>query len=176
MNERIALYSASLYDVAKENACEKEVYECLCDARSILSEFEEYAKIVSSSAVAPKERERMVEEAFGAAHPYVLNLMKLLAKKRLFGIFDAVAEEYEKTYFKNNSIERAVITTAIDLDENKKKSIAERIEKAIGKSVIPEFVVDEKILGGIIIETENSNIDASVTGALGSIKRFISKN
>ena len=102
--------------------------------------------------------------------------MKLLAKKRLFGIFDAVAEEYEKTYFKNNSIERAVITTAIDLDENKKKSIAERIEKAIGKRVIPEFVVDEKILGGIIIETENSNIDASVTGALGSIKRFISKN
>lgn len=174
MNERIALYSACLYDVASENGCEKDVYECLCDVREVMLQFEEYVKIVSSSSIAPNERENLVETAFFSSHPYVLNLMKLLAKKRLLNIFNSVAKEYEKTYFKNNNIERCVITTAIALDEKKKTSIVERLEKAMGKKLIPHFVVDEKILGGIVVETDNSNFDASVTGALGAMKRLLS--
>ncbi|MBQ8003169.1 MAG: ATP synthase F1 subunit delta [Clostridia bacterium] len=174
MNERVGLYSSSLYDVASEEHCEKEVYECLSEIKRILSENGEYAAIVSSASIPSVEREKLIDEAFGAfVHPFVLNFMKLLAQKRLFYIFEDVAKEYEKTYFKNNNIEHASITTAIELDDEKKKSIVERIEKTMGKKIIPSFLVDASILGGIVIETENSNIDASVTGALGSIKRFL---
>ena len=176
MNERVKLYSSSLYDVARENNCQSEVYECLVDVKNILGEFDEYKRILSSAAIDSGERERLVEEAFKSAHPYVLNFMKLLAKKRLMGIFEAVAEEYERSYLKDNNIERVVITTAMVLDEEKKKSIAEKIENKTGKKIIPEFVVDETILGGIVIRTENSNFDASVTGKIESLRRFMSKN
>ena len=84
MNERINLYSSSLYDVAKEEGCEKEVYESLELVKGLLSEHEGYIKIMSSSAIAFSERERLIDEAFGGSvHPFVLNFMKMLSKKRM---------------------------------------------------------------------------------------------
>lgn len=176
MNERINLYSSSLYDVAKEEGCEKEVYESLELVKGLLSEHEGYIKIMSSSAIAFSERERLIDEAFGGSvHPFVLNFMKMLSKKRVFEIFIKAAEEFEKTYFKAAGIERATITTAVELSDEKKKEIADRIAKATGKEIIPLFVTDEKILGGILVETENTAIDASLSGKLESIKRYIGK-
>lgn len=177
MNERIALYSSSLYCVAVEGGCTKEVYESIIGVRDILAKNADYAKIISAASIEYDVREKLLDEAFsGRVHPFVLNFMKILARKRIFEILSDVAEEFKKSYFKDNNIERTKITTAICLSDEKKKAVTDRIAKATGKEIIPEFVVDEKILGGIIIETENSNVDASLTGKLDTIKRYISKN
>lgn len=177
MNERIALYSSSLYDVAAENGCAKEVYESLMSVKEVFSEHEDYVKILSSASVVWEEREKLIDEAFsGRVHVYVLNFIKILAKKRFCEIFLPCAEEYEKSYFKAGNIEHATITTAIELSEEKKKEIIEKISASTGCEIIAEFVVDSEILGGIVIETEKTSIDASVTGKLESIKRHISKN
>ena len=176
MNERIDLYSSSLYSVAEESKCEKEVYESLSLVKAVLSENRDYAKLMSSAAIALGVREGLLEEAFsGNVHPFVLNFMKLLCKKRIFEIFPSVAESYEKAYFKSNNIERAKITTAIELSDEKKNEIVKRISASTGKELIPQFFVDEKLMGGIVIETESSSIDASLNGKLEAIKRYISK-
>lgn len=176
MNERVSLYASSLYNVAQEEKCEKEVHESLALVKAVLSENGEYMKIMSSAAIALEERERLLEEAFsGNVHPYVLNFMKLLSKKRAFEILPTVAESYEKAYFKNNNIERAKITTAIELGDEKKAEILKRISSSTGKEILGEFLVDEALMGGIVIETEQSSIDASLSGKLESVKRYISK-
>ncbi len=176
MNERINLYSSSLYAVATENGCGKEVYESLSMVVDLLEKHGDYAKVMSSSAILFEEREKLIDEAFlENVHPFVLNFMKILSKKRVFEIFESVAKEFEKAYLKDNNIERARITTAIELSDEKKKEILSKLSRATGKEIIPEFLTSEKILGGILIETENSNIDASLKGKLESIKRYISK-
>lgn len=176
MNERISLYASSLYSVAEESDSEKEVYESLALVKAVLSENRDYAKVMSSAAIALSVREGLIEEAFsGNVHPFVLNFMKLLCKKRVFEILPAVAESYEKAYFKAHNIERAKITTAIELSDEKKDEIIKRVSASTGKELIGEFFVDEKLMGGIIIETESSSIDASLNGKLESIKRYISK-
>ncbi len=177
MNERIALYSSALYDVAVESACEKEVYESLVSVKELFAEYKDYVKILSSASVAYEEREKLIDDAFsGRVHPFVLNFIKILAKKKICEIFSPCANEFEKSYFRDKHIEHATITTAVELSEEKKKDIAKRISLATGCEIIPEFLVDEGILGGIVIETEKTSIDASVTGKLESIKRHISKN
>jgi F-type H+-transporting ATPase subunit delta len=105
-----------------------------------------------------------------------LNFLKLLAKRRIANIFLPCVKNYEKLYFKDNNIERATITTAIELAEDKKREIVEKIEASSGKKVIPSFIVSPDIVGGIVIETESSAIDASVKTKLESIRRYISKN
>ena len=177
MNERINLYSSCLYAVSVEENCERDVYESLCLLTDILSENKDYVKLMSSTAISQNEKEALLDKAFSQSlHPFVLNFMKILCKKRIFGIVPSVAREYEKTYFNENNIAKAKITTAIELRDEKKQEVAGKISKAIGKEIIPEFFVDENILGGILVETENAGIDASLTGRLESIKRFIGKN
>lgn len=177
MNERVGLYSMSLYSAACEEGCAKEVYDSLKVIEEVLKDNGEYIKIASSALISAEEREGLVDEAFsGRVNILSLNFMKILAKKRIFDILVPCIGEYEKQYLKDNNITNATITTAFELDEKRKEAIINKIGKATGKTVIGEFVVKKDIVGGIIIETENSSVDASVTGKLQSIERYISKN
>lgn len=177
MNERINLYSSCLYAVSAEENCERDVYESLCLLADVLSENKDYVKLMSSTALSQNEKEKLLDEAFSQnMHPFVLNFMKILCKKRIFEIIPSVAKAYEKAYFNEKNITKAKITTAIELKDEKKQEIIEKISKALGKKIIPEFLVDENILGGILVETESAGIDASLTGRLESIKRYIGKN
>lgn len=177
MNDREALYSRSLYEAACEENVSEDVYDSLKTVQKVLADNEEYIKIVSSANLEANERERLIDEAFeGRIHVFALNFMKILAKKRIFEIVLPCAEEYEKRYFEDNNIAYATITTAFELDEQKKKDVVEKTEKSVGKKIIPNFVVDREIVGGIVIETGNSEIDASVAGKLRAIKRHMGKN
>lgn len=177
MNERVTLYSSTLYSLANEEGCTREVYDSLKAVEKLLEENGEYIQIVNSASLALSVREELLEEAFGGKlNVYVLNFMKLLAKKRMFEMFMKVVKEYEKKYFEDNNIERATIVTAFELNEAKKKAVVAKIAESVKKEIIPVFTVKPDIIGGIVIETENSSIDASVSGRLRSIERFISKN
>ena len=175
MNERIALYSASIYDVAREENCISAVYESLKAVEGLIGE--DYVKLLTSAQLKSEEREALIGEAFGEkVHPYVLNFMKILAKKRIFDIFIPCSKEFEKKYYKENNIEKITVTTAFDLTDEKKQDIIEKLEKSTGKTIEAQFKVKGEIIGGIIIETETSAIDGSVMGKLKKIERHISKN
>lgn len=177
MNERVALYTASLYDCAVEENSSKEVYESLMAVLKAVEKNPEYVRIMNSVVLTHAEKESLVEEAFsGQIHEFALNFIKILAKKRIFDILIPCIKEYEKKYLKDNNIQNATIITAIELDDEKKNAIVEKISKSSGKRVNATFKVDECILGGIIIETDNSGIDASVKTKLAEIGRHISKN
>ena len=177
MSERESLYASCLYDAALESSCVKEVYDDLVLIKGLFEEFDEYPSVLSSYEIPLDERERLLDEAFGKnVHVYTLNFLKLLAKKRIVGIFARCAELYEKRFFKDNNIKRAKVVTAVALDEDKRKRIVEKIEESTGGKIISEFEVDLTLLGGMVIETDFSSIDASVRTKLDKIRRYIGKN
>ncbi len=176
MDDRAMLYCNSLYEAADEENCVKDVYESLKVTNEIVCENPDYIRVISSAAINKEERETLVREAFeGRVHGYVVNFLMILAKKRIGDILPSVVKEFEKRYFKENNIENAVIYTAVELKEEKKKEIKEKIEKISKKKIIADFKVDESLVGGIVIETDNCAIDASISGKLQSVKRFISR-
>lgn len=177
MNEREQLYSSSLYSAACEAGAEGEVYDNLQLVGTLISENPRYVGVINSANLPLETREALIDEAFsGNVHVFVSNFLKLLAKRRIADILMPCIRNYEKLYFKDNNIERAKIITAFALSEEKKKEIVKKISSSTGKRVIPSFTVSPEIMGGIVIETETSAIDASVRTKLDDIKRYISKN
>lgn len=177
MNERTALYSASLYAISVEENSAKDVYDSLKLIEKIIEENPDYTALLASSNLKCEEKERLIDEAFeGQIHTFALNFLKILAKKRICDILIPCIKEFEKKYLDDNNIENATIITAIELDEAKKQEIVEKISKSTGKTVNATFSVKEEIIGGIVVEMENSGIDASISGRLQSMRRYINKN
>lgn len=177
MDERAALYSSSLYDLALEEGVSKEVYEGLKMMDSLFKENPDYIRVIDSVQIPSDERERLIDEAFeGNVHVFLLNYLKILAKIRSANIFAESFEEYEKRYFADQNIERARIITAFELSDEKKNDVVKRISAASGKTVLAKFETDKSIVGGIVIRTDTSAIDASVKTKLDNIKRYIGKN
>ena len=105
MTEYAVSYASALYELACEESKSTEILDDLntiCDA---VCENSDYVKLINAPDIEFKEKEKLLDEAFlNNADRYVLSMMKMLAKNRLFGILPLCRDEYEKSYNKDNNI------------------------------------------------------------------------
>ena len=65
----------------------------------------------------------------------------------------------------------ARVTVARETDEAEQKLIADRLSKAIGKTVVPHLNVDPRILGGVVVRVGDTVMDGSLRKRLATLKR-----
>ena len=72
--------------------------------------------------------------------------------------------------FHNNIVKMTAITSVALKSEQREKLIG-KLEEKSGKKVILSEKIDPSILGGIIVEYDNSRIDNSVKGKLEAVAK-----
>ena len=171
MTEYAVSYAEALYSLASD---EKKSDIILNDLRSIciaLAENEGYVKLINAPDIVFEEKQRLIDEAFGASvDKYVLNLLKILAKNRLFNIVVSLKDEYEKSYNKDNNIEKATVICAFELSEALREKLEAKLNEITKKTVAAEYVTDKSVLGGFVVRFSDSQIDASIKGRLEALK------
>ena len=65
---------------------------------------------------------------------------------------------------------RASITSVIELSENEKFALLDKLKQKTGKEILPEFSIDKNILGGIVIKINDTVIDLSVKKRIENLK------
>ncbi len=68
---------------------------------------------------------------------------------------------------------KAVVITAVPLQEATAAELQQRLEKRSGKKVILQETIDPKIGGGLVIKMEGEVIDGSVTHMLRQFRRSL---
>ncbi|MDX1699937.1 MAG: ATP synthase F1 subunit delta [Melioribacteraceae bacterium] len=63
------------------------------------------------------------------------------------------------------------ITSAVELNDTQKREIETRLEKIIGKKVIPNFSIDSEIIGGFKARFGDTVIDASIKHQIELLKK-----
>jgi len=101
------------------------------------------------------------------------NLIQLLVDNRRLVYLPEVAALYE-TYRKEaeRSVDAQVIT-AFPLDDEQQRRIADALQARLGRTVTLHQTVDESLLGGVIIRTQDQVIDGSVTAQLDKLARAL---
>jgi F-type H+-transporting ATPase subunit delta len=65
----------------------------------------------------------------------------------------------------------ASVTTAREVDKKLGKEVAERLEAAVGKTVLPHFHVDAQVLGGVVVRVGDRVFDGSLRRRLQTLRR-----
>ena len=171
MAEYAASYAEALYSLA---SCEQKAevilndLNCVCDA---VNENRDYIKLINLPDMVFDEKEKLLDNAFvNSVDKYVLSFLKLLAKNRLFDIVCDVRNEYEKSYNKDNNIEKITVVSAFELSDAIKEKLEAKLEEMTKKAVKAEYRADTSVLGGLLIKFSDSQIDASVKGRLEALK------
>jgi len=167
-------YAHSLFALAEEENKEQGIFEELTELSHIFRENPEYAVLLDSPTVNVKERCSLIDSAFSQCSEYVKNFLKILCEKKYIHIFPECVKEYEKQYNKKLGIEKVTVITAVPLSDELREKLIKKLEKDTGKKIALELRVDESILGGIILRTENSQTDASVRARLDGIRAELS--
>jgi len=139
-----------------------------------VSENEDAKALLVNAQVSSKDRATIVLKAAGVDSEQVSRLVVLLCSRNKASLLPIISEMLEQLILESNAKVMVDVTVAHKLDSGLSKKLKDTISKGIGKEVNLNVATDASILGGLILNIGDRQIDHSVRGRLNSLKRTLS--
>ncbi len=156
-------YAGALYGLAKDEGLSQTIYEQI---QVLLAAFEQepaFLRLLGGAGLSGQERCQVLNDSFqGKVHPYVLNLMRIMAGKGDAHQLCDCCRAYICQYKQDHGALQVWAVTAIPLEPPLKKKMIQKLEKLTGRKVELTNRVDPKCLGGVRLEYEGRQIDGTV--------------
>lgn len=167
-------YARALFEVALKHGQLEQTSEELASLRTLMRASEElrrffYSPLVPRDYKAMRLRRILKDRIL----PFVMRLLELLVEKRRENLFEAICDEFERLKEAHLQVERAIITSAVPLDEAQQTALIQKLEQTTGKKILPMFKVDPSLIGGVRIRIGDYQIDGSLRGALDRLRESI---
>lgn len=94
------------------------------------------------------------------------NFLKLLLEYGRIGVLPEIAAHFEALKAETENAVDVTVTSAAPLDETQKKTIADALQKRLGREIRLETELDENLIGGAVIRAGDVVIDGSLRARL----------
>lgn len=167
-------YASALFALSAEEGSKKDVADSLKTVKSVFAEFPEYTELLAAPSLPFEERAELIDKAFADnIHEYAVSFIKLLCERGHIRELADCIDEYLKLYEASDGIATAYVTSAVELTEDEKKALCEKLEKKLCRRVELICDVDASILGGIIVKADGNVMDGSLRSRLSDVKTVI---
>ena len=178
-NPRLAArYAKSLVDLSQEQGQLEVVFADMQFLHRLCASSAELVNLLKSPVIKSDKKIKILE-ALTAGKISALSsaFITLLAKKGREGDLMEMAQSFVKQYQALKGIHPVKLTTATPAGDALKQLIEEKGKAAKGwKHIELETVVDEKLIGGFLLEMDSQMLDASILHDLRQVKRQFDKN
>lgn len=103
--------------------------------------------------------------------PISLSFVELIINNKREKYLKRITLDFIDIYKKNKGINSVVLTTAYELTEDEKQKVANAIEEKTKSTVELKTTIDESILGGLILQINDKELDMSVQKQLQRFKQ-----
>ena len=107
--------------------------------------------------------------------PIVYNFIFVLNLRKRIGIIAEIAVEFANELERIKNIAHVNVTSAIELDDERKENIKTKIAQKLSKNVIIDWGVDEEIIAGLIFKIDELVVDNSIKHKLDDLSKTIIK-
>ncbi len=126
---------------------------------------------LESPRVSVKQKNEIFLKAYGATVPKnFVRFLQALVRNRRQMIIPQISHEYQDLVDQAEGRVHASVTVAREANEADRKVIADQLSRALGKEVVPHFVVNEAILGGVIVRVGDTVLDGSIRRRLTTLR------
>ena len=165
-------YARALAEVVASSGDYRKVLRELQDFATAYRESLELREVFASPAVALPQKVKVLEvigRELGESPVTLIFLRVLLANYRMPLLEEAVLA-FRKIAYDRLGIVQVTISSASDLSDAERQSVAARFRELTGKQVELEFRIDSELLGGILAQIGSTVYDGSVRGNLARVR------
>ncbi len=116
------------------------------------------------STTAPKDHDTVLDK-----------FVQVLARNNDLKLFENISGEFHKIELASKGKIQAQVTTAQPLGAAEEKELIHELNELIGKKVELKKKVDAGIVGGVVVQVEDTVIDGSTKRALEDLKNNLSE-
>ena len=171
-------YARALLDVAvKEQANLDQIESDLAQFVDLFTQHPTLAKVLLNPAVPVPRKSAAVRDllAHAAFSPILSKLIVLLAERDRLVLLPDLLAAYRDRLLDHQHVVRAVVTTAVAVDEQRAAAIQHGLATLTGRTVRLSMQIDPSIIGGVIARIGSTVYDASVTRQLEKMKETLER-
>ncbi len=163
-------YAAALFELHQEGI---DVAEDLSKVAQV-TENEDVQALLINSQITAEARAKAVLKVAKVKDEYVLRLLVMLCSRNKATLLTLINEMFDKLIREEKSEVMVDVTVAKDLKADLAGKLKESISAGLGKAVELNVKTDASILGGLILNIGDRQIDHSVRGRINGLKRALS--
>lgn len=169
-------YAAALFDLACESGSEAGIGEGLAFAAAVLNSDPQILDFLAAPNIPKAERVGVIESALKAHVPeYVMSFAQLLCEHGHIREIAGCASDYEELLNAARGLSTARVVSAVELTEDEKRQLRERLSAKTGREIRLECSVDETLLGGLVVTLDGKVIDGSLKHRLNEVREVINR-
>lgn len=166
-------YSKALVEMVRDNVISfEDLSKDLTTVSEILETSQDLRLTLENPTVSEEVKSQIVEEVFkNEVHPQVVSFLKVLIDKNRFSEFSQIKADYEIKLDDVNKIQAVEITSAVELSEEYRERILQKLSEKLQKNIRPNWKVDENIIAGLIYRINDNVIDTSIKSKLDKLNK-----
>ena len=171
-DDRIKGYAAGIFEIAKaEGELDKVKSELLTVARTFETS-NELRDALSDPRLPADRKQSIVDDLLGArASQLTVGIVGFIVGTGKATSLPAIVDALADTSAAASNREVAEIRTAVDLDDATVARITAALEKATGKQLESNVIVDPSVVGGILARVGDTVIDGSIQKRLAGLRQ-----
>lgn len=178
-NPRLASrYAKSLIDLAVEKGLLEDTYKDMLYLQSLCKISKEFVNLLRSPVIKADKKESVIDAVTKnnvSSMTFAFN--KLLVSKGRESDLPEIINSFIDQYNEIKGINKVKLTTAVPVTEEVKKAIVDKVVREAGLTNVQlETAVNEKLIGGFVLEFNNNLVDASILSDLKELKKQFTGN
>ncbi len=166
-------YARALFSLAVESGRVEPWAKSLEALREAVHTSPDLRDVLSNPVYSKEQRRAIVEQLAAAlkldAEP--ANLLFLLGDRNRLGYLAAIVDTFRELADHHLGRLRAKVTSAVKLDDDAAKSIADELSRKHGAQILLDRAVDPAILGGVVAQVGSLVYDGSVRTQLEDLRK-----
>ena len=149
-------------DILKNLECVLEICKTSNDLQNVLN----------NPSISDETKFSIIDEVFHRdIDKKIVDFIKVLIEKKRFNELDGITEAYKKELDNIKNIQRVDVISAISLNDDFKNRITEKLQKRLNKDIIANWIVNEEIIGGLVVKIDDDIIDSSLKNKLENLSK-----
>ncbi|WP_428243571.1 F0F1 ATP synthase subunit delta [Gynuella sp.] len=136
---------------------------------SAVTQQEKVLELISNPSLTASQKAQVIQDVCGEEAKVISTLITALAENRRLELCPEIAALFEELKAELEKSVEVQVASAFELTADQEKSLTEKLTTKLGRDVKLVTSVDNSIIGGVIIRTNDMVIDGSVTGKLAKL-------
>jgi F-type H+-transporting ATPase subunit delta len=173
--EQIDGYAAALFEVARAEGALEVVEEELFKLSDVLAQSDELRATLTDQSIPSEKRQEIIQDllANAKATPITNSLVSFVVGAGHARDLPAIISSLVERSASDRKHSVAEIRSAIPLDEDQRRRLAQALSKNLGQDVEVKVHVDPSVLGGLSARVGDVVIDGTVRHRLDQLKETI---
>ena len=170
-DEKIQGYAQAILAVASAESNGAQVEDEIYRFSQVLQSSEELKSTLSDASIPSARKQQIVEDLLdGQVTQTTVALVSMVVAAGMGSDIKAIADRVVGLGAESRDKAVAEVYSVVDLSSDQQQRLAAALKSATGKDVEMKIIIDESVMGGLLVQIEDEVIDGTVRTRLKQLR------